>query len=384
LDEPIHFVEGRPVNPEEDSYYDLPGRSDKVAGLYEHCVRAILKGLTRGEHGLPLIGSGDWNDGMDMVGKQGRGESIWLGFFLYDVLRQFTKVAHLRGDLSFAERCQREAAEVRQNIEQHGWDGQWYRRAYFDDGSPLGSASNPECQIDSIAQSWSVLSGAGNVTRSRMAMDAVDRRLVRRDHALIQLLDPPFDKSHLNPGYIKGYVPGVRENGGQYTHAAIWAAMAFAALGERRRAWELLAMINPINHARSPEGVATYKVEPYVVAADVYAVSPHTGRGGWTWYTGSAGWMYRLIVESLLGLRLEVDTLHITPCLPASWKGFTLHYRYRETVYHINVLQVSTGSGEMSVRVDGVEQHDMAIPLVDDHQEHSVAIHVPATEVHGA
>jgi cellobiose phosphorylase len=383
LDEPIHFVEGRQVNQEEDSYYDLPGRSEKAVSLYEHCVRAILKGLARGEHGLPLIGTGDWNDGMNMVGKQGRGESIWLGFFLYDVLKQFTKVAHLRGDLSFAERCQREAEGVRQNIEQHGWDGEWYRRAYFDDGSPLGSASNPECQIDSIAQSWSVLSGAGNVTRSRMAMDAVDRRLVRRDHALIQLLDPPFDKSHLNPGYIKGYVPGVRENGGQYTHAAIWAAMAFAALGDRRRAWELLAMINPVNHARTPEGVATYKVEPYVVAADVYAVSPHTGRGGWTWYTGSAGWMYRLIVESLLGLRLEVDKLHITPCLPASWKGFTLHYRYRETVYHINVLQVSTGSGEMSVRVDGVEQHDMAIPLVDDHQEHSVAIHVPATEVHG-
>ena len=181
------------------------------------------------------------------------------------------KVARLRGDLSFAERCQREAAHLRQNIEQHGWDGEWYRRAYFDDGSPLGSASNPECQIDSIAQSWSVLSGAGDATRSRMAMEAVDRRLVRRDHALIQLLDPPFDKSDLNPGYIKGYVPGVRENGGQYTHAAIWAAMAFAALGDRRRAWELLAMINPVNHARSPEGVATYKVEPYVVAADVYA-----------------------------------------------------------------------------------------------------------------
>jgi cyclic beta-1,2-glucan synthetase len=382
LDEPIHFVEGRPVNQEEDSYYDLPGRSEKVASVYEHCVRAILKGLARGEHGLPFIGSGDWNDGMNMVGEQGRGESIWLGFFLYDVLMQFAKVARLRGDLSFAQRCQSEAAEVRQNIEQHGWDGEWYLRAYFDDGSPLGSARNSECQIDSIAQSWSVLSGAGDTTRSRMGMDAVDRRLVRRDHALIQLLDPPFDKSHLNPGYIKGYVPGVRENGGQYTHAAIWAAMAFAALGDRRRAWELFAMINPVNHARSPEGVATYKVEPYVVAADVYALSPHTGRGGWTWYTGSAGWMYRLILESLLGLRLEVDKLHVTPCLPASWKGFTLHYRYRETVYHINVLQVSTGSGGMSVSVDGVEQHDMAIPLVDDHQEHSVEVHVPAPEVH--
>ncbi len=376
LDEPIRFVEGRPVNQEEDSYYDLPGRSEKEASVYEHCVRAILKGLTRGEHGLPLIGSGDWNDGMDMVGKHGRGESIWLGFFLYDVLMQFTKVARLRGDLSFAERCQSEAAQMRQNIEQHGWDGEWYRRAYFDDGSPLGSASNPECQIDSIAQSWSVLSGAGDASRARMAMSALDRRLVRRDHALIQLLDPPFDKSDLNPGYIKGYVPGVRENGGQYTHAAIWAAMAFAGLGDRRRAWELLAMINPVNHARSPEGIATYKVEPYVVAADVYAVSPHTGRGGWTWYTGSAGWMYRLIVESLLGLRLEVDKLHVAPCLPADWKGFTLHYRYRETVYHISVLQISAGSGETSMTVDGVEQHDEAIPLVDDHQEHSVEVHV--------
>ena len=378
LDEPIHFVEGRPVNQEEDSYYDLPGRSEQAASLYEHCVQAILKGLTRGEHGLPLIGSGDWNDGMDMVGKHGRGESIWLGFFLYDVLMQFTKVARLRGDLSFAQRCQREAADLRQHIEQHGWDGEWYRRAYFDDGSPLGSASNPECQIDSIAQSWSILSGAGNATRSRMAMDAVDRRLVRRDHALIQLLDPPFDKSNLNPGYIKGYVPGVRENGGQYTHAAIWAAMAFAALGDSRRAWELLSMINPVNHARSPEGTATYKVEPYVVAADVYAVSPHTGRGGWTWYTGSAGWMYRLIVESLLGLRLEIGRLRLAPCLPANWKGFTLHYRYRETLYHISVLQVTAGKGETSVTVDGVEQPDKAIPLVDDRQEHSVEVKIQA------
>ncbi|HSV89707.1 MAG TPA: glycosyl hydrolase family 65 protein, partial [Nitrospiraceae bacterium] len=383
LDEPIHFVEGRPVNQEEDSYYDLPGRSEKGASVYEHCVRAILKGLTRGEHGLPLIGSGDWNDGMDMVGKHGRGESIWLGFFLYDVLMQFTKVARLRGDLSFAERCQSEAAQIRQNIEQHGWDGEWYRRAYFDDGSPLGSASNPECQIDSIAQSWSVLSGAGDASRSRMAMSALDRRLVRRDHALIQLLDPPFDKSNLNPGYIKGYVPGVRENGGQYTHAAIWAAMAFAALGDRRRAWELLAMINPVNHARSPAETATYKVEPYVVAADVYAVSPHTGRGGWTWYTGSAGWMYRLIVESLLGLRLEVDKLYVAPCLPADWKGFTLHYRYRETLYHISVLQDSAWTGETSVIVDGVEQQHKAVSLVDDRQEHSVEVRIQATGVNG-
>jgi len=378
LDEPIHFVEGRPVNAEEDSYYHLPGRSEEAASLYEHCVRAVLRGLRFGEHGLPLIGSGDWNDGMNRVGEYGKGESVWLGFFLYDVLMRFAEVARLRGDISFADRCRREATQLRQNVEQHGWDGEWYRRAYFDDGSPLGSASNAECQIDSIAQSWSVLSGAGDAKRSRMAMEAVDKRLVRRDHALVQLLDPPFDKSTLDPGYIKGYVPGVRENGGQYTHGAIWAAMAFAALGDSRRAWELLAMINPVNHAGSPEGMATYRVEPYVVAADVYALPPHTGRGGWTWYTGSAGWMYRLIVESLLGLKLEVDKLRVAPCLPADWKGFTVHYRYRETVYHIAVLQTPGGNGETSVTVDGVERYDQAIPLVDDRQEHSVEVSMPA------
>ncbi len=306
LDEPIHFLEGRPVNPEEDSYYDLPVRLEEVASLYQHCVRAILRGLEWGEHGLPLIGSGDWNDGMNLVGQQGKGESVWLGFFLYDVLMQFTAIARRRDDLSFAHRCQQEAARLRQQLEQQGWDGEWYRRAYFDDGTPLGSASNPECRIDSIAQSWSVLSGAGDGKRARLAMEAVDQRLVRRHQALIQLLDPPFDQSDLNPGYIQGYLPGVRENGGQYTHAAIWAAMAFAALGDRRRAWELLTLINPVNHAKSPAAMATYKVEPYVVAADVYALSPHTGRGGWTWYTGSASWLYRLIMESLLGLRLGV------------------------------------------------------------------------------
>ncbi len=379
LDEPIHFITGHPVSAESDSYYDLPGRSEETATLYEHCVRAISRGLRFGARGLPLMGSGDWNDGMNMVGAGGQGESVWLGFFLYEVLRRFTEVARLQGDDSFAERCEREAAQVRQTIGQNGWDGEWYRRAYFDDGSPLGSTSNPECQIDSIAQSWAVLSGAGDPERSRQALEAVDRRLVRRDHALIQLLDPPFDKSSLNPGYIKGYVPGVRENGGQYTHAAIWAAMAFAALGDNRRAWELFAMINPVNHAGSPEAIATYKVEPYVVAADVYALSPHTGRGGWTWYTGSAGWMYRLIVESLLGLRLEVDKLHFTPCLPAAWEGFKMHYRYRETVYHIAITQTPGGGGPRAVIVDGVEQQGQAISLVDDRQEHSVEVRIPPT-----
>ncbi len=382
LDEPIHFLEGRLVSPEDDSYYDLPGHSAEVASLYDHCVRAILYGLRFGKHGLPLIGSGDWNDGMNLVGIHGKGESVWLGFFLCEVLRQFTDVAYAHDDTAFAERCKAEGIRLRQDLERHGWDGEWYRRGYFDDGTPFGSAGNTECQIDSISQSWSVLSGVGNLAHSRLAMQAVDDRLVRRDSGLIQLLDPPFDKSSLNPGYIRGYVPGVRENGGQYTHGAIWAAMAFAALGERERAWELLTMINPVNHTKSQEAIATYKVEPYVMAADVYALSPHIGRGGWTWYTGSAGWMYRLIVESLLGLKLEGDKLHFTPCLPADWQAFKIHYRYRETVYHIAVSQARVGDGASSavtsVTVDGVEQHDKVIHLVDDRQEHrvEVSIHV--------
>ena len=375
LDVPVHFLEGRPVNPEDDSYYDLPGRSAEAASLYQHCVRAVVHGLRYGEHGLPLIGSGDWNDGMNLVGMGGKGESVWLGFFLFEVLGQFGALARARGDAAFAERCEGEGARLRQSIEQHGWDGAWYRRGYFDDGTPLGSASSAECRIDSISQSWSVLSGAGDALRSRMAMQAVDERLVRREHALIQLLDPPFDKSDLNPGYIRGYVPGVRENGGQYTHGAIWAAMAFAALGDARRAWELTAMINPVNHAASAQAIATYKVEPYVMAADVYALAPHTGRGGWSWYTGSAGWMYRLIVESLLGLRLEGDRLRLAPCLPADWQAFKIHYRYRETVYHIAVSQTRA---ETRLTVDGVEGHDGAIPLVDDRRDHLVELAVHA------
>ncbi|MBA4416804.1 MAG: cyclic beta 1-2 glucan synthetase [Syntrophus sp. (in: bacteria)] len=374
LDERIRLIKGRPVNAEEDSYYDLPGRSEEKTSLYDHCVRAIERGLRFGEHGLPLIGSGDWNDGMNMVGIGGKGESVWLAFFLYKVLMRFAKVAHMYGDLPFAERCVREAGTLSGHIEQNGWDGEWYLRAFFDDGTPLGSAANPECRIDSVAQSWSVLSGAGDSQRSRMAMEAVDKYLVRRDDKLVQLLDPPFDKSNMNPGYIKGYVPGVRENGGQYTQAAVWTAMAFAAMGDSKRAWELLNMINPVNHGGSAKGIETYKVEPYVVAADVYAVPPHTGRGGWTWYTGSAGWMYRLIVESLLGLRLEVDKLHIEPCLPADWEGYTVHYRYRETIYHIKVMQGAAQEGEARIAVDGVRQEDKWLTMVDDHIEHAVEV----------
>jgi cellobiose phosphorylase len=376
LNEHVKFLEGRSVNPEDDSYYDLPNRSEKTDSLYQHCVRAILRALKFGEHGLPLIGTGDWNDGMNMVGIKGKGESVWLGFFLYDVLMQFTKVATSQGYNPLVEQLQKEASTLRQNIEKNGWDGEWYRRAYFDDGSPLGSASNPECKIDSIVQSWSVLSGAGDAKRSQLAMGALDKYLVRRNHALIQLLDPPFDKSDLNPGYIKGYVPGVRENGGQYTHAAIWAAMAYAALGDSKHAWELLTIINPVNHSKSQEGIAKYKVEPYVVAADVYALAPHIGRGGWTWYTGSAGWMYRLIVESLLGLRLEVDKLYIEPCLPADWETYKVFYRYRETFYNITILQINSRDVESSITIDGVKNDDNVISLVDDHQEHSIEVRI--------
>jgi cyclic beta-1,2-glucan synthetase len=379
LDESVHFLEGRAVTADEDSYYDLPARSADSGSVYEHCVRAINRGLRFGAHGLPLIGSCDWNDGMDKVGEEGKGESVWLGFFLYEVLMRFTEVARLRGDASFAERCQGEAAQLRQNIEKNAWDGQWYRRAYFDDGTPLGSSTNPECQIDSISQSWAVLSGAGEPARARSAMTMVDQRLVRREHSLVQLLDPPFSTSDLNPGYIRGYVPGVRENGGQYTHAAIWTAMAFAKMGDSQRAWELLGMINPINHGSTPEQVAIYKVEPYVIAADVYAVSPHIGRGGWTWYTGSSGWMYRLIVESLLGLKLETDKLTVTPCLPADWKSFKLHYRYRDTMYHIEVLQAATGNGGIRMSIDGVGQQGHVIHLTDDGLEHAVEIRMSAT-----
>ncbi len=380
LDETTRFLEGRLVSGQDDSYYDLPGQSEESASLYQHCVRAILHGLRFGEHGLPLMGSGDWNDGMNLVGIQGQGESIWLGWFLYEVLTQFSQVARLQGDEPFVERCLTEAARLRVNIEAHGWDGGWYRRAYFDDGTPLGSASQDECRIDSIAQSWSVLSGAGDPERARTGMAALDARLVRRDAGLIQLLDPPFDTSDLNPGYIKGYVPGVRENGGQYTHAAIWATMAFARLGDAAKAWELFSMINPINHGRSPEDIAIYKVEPYVVAADVYGVVPHIGRGGWSWYTGSASWMYRLILESLLGLRLEVDTLHIAPCLPADWAGFKLRYRYRETLYRIAVTQVAGGEGGTRVTVDGVKRNDSKVPLVDDRREHAVEVRLSVSK----
>jgi cellobiose phosphorylase len=280
-----------------------------------------------------------------------------------------------------------QARQLQQNLELHAWDGQWYRRAYFDNGEPLGSQTNPECQIDSLPQSWSVISGAGDPERSSQAMESVDQRLVRRDAGLIQLFDPPFDKSALNPGYIKGYIPGVRENGGQYTHGAIWTAMAFALMGESERAWELFALLNPIHHGSTPQQIATYKVEPYVIAADVYAVAPHTGRGGWTWYAGSAGWMYRLLIETLLGVNLAGDQLRLTPRLPQKWTTCKIHYRYRQTLYHITIIQLAAKSpGANQIVLDGKELAVETLPLVDDRREHSVelkicsAVRAPASQ----
>ena len=376
LDETAPYIEGRAVASDEESYYDLPTPSTLQEPLYDHCVRAIDRALgLLGDRGLPLIATGDWNDGMNRVGERGQGESVWLGFFLFDVLTRFGEVARARSDALFAQRCADAGARLRGNLEAHAWDGAWYRRAWFDNGAPLGSTESDECRIDSIAQSWSVLSGAGSVERTHQAMDSLDRHLVRRDAGLIQLLDPPFDKTPQDPGYIRGYVPGVRENGGQYTHAAIWAAMAFAHQGDTARAWELARMINPVNHGNSADAIATYKVEPYVVAADVYAVAPHVGRGGWTWYTGSAGWMYRLFVESLLGVQRAADSLHLQPRLPADWPGFELRYRYGDTTYRIDVRHAAPGE-QPRLSMDGVEQADHRIPLVDDLREHRVEMWV--------
>jgi|HubBroStandDraft_6_1064221.scaffolds.fasta_scaffold04706_3 cyclic beta-1,2-glucan synthetase len=373
LDEKVTFLEARLLTPDEADYYDQPKQSDESGSLYEHCVRSIEHGLKFGQHGLPLMGTCDWNDGMNLVGKDGRGESVWLGFFLYDVLLRFGKLARERNDIAFADRCLAQAKEIQANIEKHAWDGNWYRRAYFDNGEPLGSHLNEECQIDCLPQTWSVISGAGDPARARQAMQSLNERLVRREAKLIQLLDPPFDRSRLNPGYIKGYVPGVRENGGQYTHAAIWTVLAAALEGNDELAWELFALLNPINHGITANDIATYKVEPYVIAADVYWVPPHTGRGGWTWYTGSAGWMYRTLIETLLGLQPEGNRLRLLPRLPKTWTGYKIHYRYGETPYHISIIRSAEAS---KTRLDGKEISGDTVPLVDDKREHVIEVTV--------
>jgi cyclic beta-1,2-glucan synthetase len=337
LDEVVPFLDGPALAAGQDESYFEPTVSEQSGTMFEHCARALDRSLAVGSHGLPLIGTGDWNDGMNRVGSAGKGESVWLGWFLHTILWEFARVADARGERQRAEMWRLHVSALKAALEREAWDGEWYRRAYFDDGTPLGSATNDECRIDSIAQSWGVISGGAEPARGARAMAAVEKHLVRPGEGLVLLFTPPFDRGSHDPGYIKGYLPGVRENGGQYTHAAIWSVLAFAALSDGDKASELFSLLNPINHASTRAGVYRYKVEPYVVAADIYAEPPHAGRGGWTWYTGSAGWMYRAGVEWLLGFRLRGSVLYLDPCIPRSWRGFEVTFRYHASRYEIRV-----------------------------------------------
>ena len=377
LDETVPYLDGPTLRPDQADAYFQPGLSSDAASLFAHCAAAIDRSLAVGAHGLPLIGSGDWNDGMNRVGHEGRGESVWLGWFLHTVLAAFAPIAEARGERPRAERWRAHMKALRRALERHGWDGDWYRRAFFDDGTPLGSATNAECRIDSIAQSWAVLSGAANPPHAERAMAAVEEYLVRRGDGLVLLFTPPFDHSDVDPGYVKGYVPGIRENGGQYTHGAIWSVLAFATLGDGDKAGELFSILNPINHASTRAGVHRYKVEPYVMAADVYTEPPHVGRGGWTWYTGSAGWMYQAGVEWILGFHLRGTTLVLDPCIPRAWPGYEIVFRYHTATYEIAVENPQGVSrGVVAAELDGqpLTGGGAAIALADDGATHRVRV----------
>ncbi|RBP10416.1 cyclic beta-1,2-glucan synthetase [Roseiarcus fermentans] len=369
LDELIPFVEGAPLETGETDRFFEPTVSQRSVTLFEHCAIALDASLVVGRHGLPLFGTGDWNDGMNRVGEKGEGESVWLGWFLHAALTGFAQLAQGRNDTRRSETWTAHAAALKEAMEREAWDGGWYRRGYFDDGAPLGSATSEECRIDSIVQSWAVLSGAATPERAARAMAALDKQLIRRDDDLALLFTPPFDKTAPDPGYIRGYPPGVRENGGQYTHAATWSVMAFAALGEGDKAAELFSLLNPINHSRTPADAYRYKVEPYVVCADVYSMAPHVGRGGWTWYTGSAGWLQRAGVESLLGLRLRGPFLSVDPCIPKAWGRYEATMNFRTSRYSIFVENPKGVSrGVIFAAIDGVEisERPLLVPLLDD------------------
>jgi cellobiose phosphorylase len=375
LGEPVPFLKSPELRPDQEEEFNRPEVSGQTGTVYEHCVRALEHGYRLGPHGLPLIGTGDWNDGMNKVGAHGIGESVWNGWFFLTVLTAFAELAGRRGDTSRAVWCRERAELLRSALEANAWDGAWYRRAYFDDGTPLGSVRNEECQIDAIPQAWAVISGAGDPLRAQQAMAAVEERLVRPEGKLIQLFDPPFDQGTLQPGYIKGYVPGIRENGGQYTHAATWVVLAVALQGRGERALELWNMLNPLYHATTPAEVQRYKVEPYVACADVYGIPPHVGRGGWTWYTGSASWLYRVGLEAILGFRLAGDTLRIEPCIPRGWPGYEMKYRHGSATYRICVDNSGgTGRGVGSVTVDGYSVPGGIVTLQDDGRTHEVRI----------
>jgi len=373
----VCFLEDLPLGPTEDERYSETKISTERASLFEHCLRAIERSLRFGSHGLPLMGTGDWNDGMNRVGREGKGESVWLGWFLYTILIGFAELCERREAGDIALRYRQVAEELANNLNEEAWDGQWYRRAYFDNGQTLGSAENQECQIDAIAQAWSVISGAAPSEKAKLAMLAVDRELVYREYSLIRLLTPPFDKTEPSPGYIQGYPPGVRENGGQYTHGVIWSIIAWAKLGDGDKAWELFQMINPINHALTPSEVLRYKVEPYVIAADVYSAEPNIGRGGWTWYTGAAGWMYQAGVEWILGLQRRGNDLYLKPCIPKAWGEYTMTYRFNQTIYQIQVqnpLHKSTGGTMLELDKVEIEFKEPYISLKDDGFEHFVRL----------
>jgi len=373
----VYFLEDLPLGPDEDERYSETKISTERASLFEHCLRAIERSLHFGSHGLPLMGTGDWNDGMNRVGREGKGESVWLGWFLYTILEGFAELCERREAGDIALRYRQVAEELASNLNEKAWDGQWYRRAYFDNGQPLGSAENQECQIDAIAQAWSVISGVAPYEKAKLAMLAVDRELVNQEYSLVRLLTPPFEKTDPSPGYIQGYPPGVRENGGQYTHGVIWIIIAWAKLGEGDKAWELFQMINPINHALTPSEVLRYKVEPYVIAADVCSAEPNIGRGGWTWYTGAAGWMYQAGVEWILGLQRRGERLYLKPCIPKAWGEYAMTYRFNQTTYQIQVqnpLHKSTGGSMLELDGRELEHSEPYISLTDDGLEHVVRL----------
>jgi cyclic beta-1,2-glucan synthetase len=375
LEEKVPFLLGEPLGDHDDERYAEYAVDSQHYTLYEHCRRALVKGTTQGQHGLPLMGGGDWNDGMNRVGIKGKGESIWLGWFLYATQMAFAEVADATAQLDDALWLRSHAVALQAALEANGWDGEWYRRAYYDDGTPLGSAQNAECRIDSIAQSWGVLSGAADPRRAQQAMNAVRENLVRRDDRLILLFTPPFNQTRRDPGYIKGYLPGVRENGGQYTHAALWSIWAWAKAGDGDLAHNLFQMINPICRADAPNKAQLYQVEPYVISADVYGVPPHVGRGGWSWYTGSSGWMYRLGIEALLGLKRDAEHVWLEPCIPNHWPGFRLLFRFGSTHYHFTVENLQGAQqGVIAVTLDGVAVPELRIPLVDDGIKHEVIV----------
>jgi cyclic beta-1,2-glucan synthetase len=379
LDEIVPFLEGPLLEPGQHDAFFQPMIADESATLFEHCARALDQCIElTGEHGLPLIGTGDWNDGMNKVGEGGKGESVWLGWLLLRTIDLFAPLGEKR-ETSRAQRWRTHAARLREALERVAWDGEWYRRATFDDGTWLGSKNSDECRIDSIAQSWAVLSGAADPERARQAMASLERHLIRPEDGVALLFTPPFDRTPYDPGYIKGYPPGLRENGGQYSHAAMWAILAFAQLGESKKAADLLTLVNPINHARTPGEVARYKVEPYVVAADVYSVAPHIGRGGWTWYTGSGAWMYRAGLEGVLGIVRRGDFLIVTPCLPPDWLGFECTLRSDETIYAIHVVTAAEPQDSaLQGSIDGVPasivEHSIHAPL--DGRTHRLDIRV--------